>query len=88
MIQPFWEHYDKKFWREADWQAWEKAGRPRVPPDMELESPPAQEIGNTLPAPPPGPQLAPGWFTKPSRRDASARSRGVDQLIEKHVGRR
>ena len=86
-MRGFWEDYPKKFWTEPDWQAWEKAGRPRVPSHLDLQPPPAQEIG-TLPTPPPGPQLAPGWFTKPSRREASARSRAVDRLIEKHVGRR
>ena len=55
MNQPFWTHYPKKFWVEADWQAWEKAGRPRVPPHLDLQPPPRQEMGMTLPGGPPGP---------------------------------
>ena len=86
---PWWTHYPKAYWVEEDWQAWEKAGSPRVPRHLELQPPLPLEIGNTLPVPPPGPQLASGFrlFPKPRRRNASARSRAVDRLIEKYVGR-
>ena len=76
------------FWVEADWKAWEKAGRPRVPRHLELKPPPpVQEIGNTLPVAPPGPQLSPGFrlFAKPKGREAaSAQSRGIDRWLEAH----
>jgi hypothetical protein len=39
MSRGFWDHYPKKFWVEADWQAWEKAGRPRVPRHLDLQPP-------------------------------------------------
>ena len=88
MSAPFWTHYPKKYWVEVDWQAWEKAGRPRVPPDMELELLPEREMGNSPVIPPPGPQSAvTTLFPRPSRRGANARSRAVDRWLEKNVGR-
>ena len=83
MSQPFWQHYPKKSWLEVDWQAWEKAGRPRVPRHLELESPHEQRLDPTLPLPPPGPQSAvTTLFPRKSRRDVSARSRGIDRWLE------
>jgi hypothetical protein len=79
--------YPKKWWVEEDWRAWERAGRPKVPAHLELESPHEQQIGPTLPLPPPGPQSSvTTLFPRQSRRDADARSRAIDRLIEKHVG--
>jgi hypothetical protein len=93
-VRPVWEHCPKKWWTEPDWQAWEKAGRPRVPRHLDLRTPleveqeTEQRIGTKLPVPPPGPQSAvTTLFPKPRRREAaSARSRAVDRLIEEHVG--
>ena len=86
----FWETFPKKWWTAVDWECWEKAGRPRVPREMELPSlTPAKELGNTPVIPPPGPQPSFGLFAKPRRREArNAQSRAVDGLIEKALGLR
>ena len=83
-FQPFWEHYPQKSWVEADWQAWEKAGRPRVPRDMALQPRLEQELGNSAVIPPPGPKSAvTTLFPKPRRRrEIGARSRAVDRWLE------
>lgn len=84
-ILPFWAHTPKASWLEVDWQEWERRGRPRVPRDMELRPPPEREMGNSPVIPPPGPASAVNsLFPRASRRDAGARSRAVDRLLEKH----
>ena len=84
MPRGFRDHYPKKDWVEADWQAWERAGRPKVPRHLELQAPHEQQLAPTLPVPPPGPQSSVTLFPKPSRRDADARSRGIDRLLQKY----
>ena len=85
MARKWWEDFPKKWWTPVDWAQWEKEGRPKVPRDMELPSPPrTQELGNSPVIPPPGPQSSFGLFPKPRGRDArGARSRAVDAVIEK-----
>ena len=85
----FWDHFPKKWWTAVDWEAWEKAGRPRVPREIDLETPPGPALGNSVVIPPPGPQPSFGLFAKPRRREgAGAQSRAVDKVIEKALGPR
>jgi hypothetical protein len=79
----FWDHYPKKNWVEADWQAWEKAGRPKVPSHLELQPPPARELGNSPVIPPPGPTSAmTTLFPKPRGKRRGARSDAIDALLD------
>jgi hypothetical protein len=81
----FWDHYPKKHWVEADWQAWERAGRPKVPPHLELQPPPPRELGTSPLIPPPGPQSAVTTLfpPKPRKREiGGSRSRAVDRLLD------
>ena len=51
-----WEGWPQEYWSPADWKAWEKAGRPYIPPGLRMKGAPA-------PAPPlvalDQPQVAP-----------------------------
>jgi hypothetical protein len=89
-VKRFWEHYPRKFWVAEDWQAWEKAGRPHLPPEM--DSPPSFEpaLSQSMGViPPPGPQPSFGLFPKPRRREATTgQSRAVAHVIEKALGPR
>jgi hypothetical protein len=91
MPRGFWDHYAKKYWAPEDWAAWEKAGRPKVPPQLDLQPPPARELGNSPVIPPPGPTSAVTTLfpPKPRRRRevGGAQSRAIDKLLEKHLGR-
>ncbi|MDQ3381991.1 MAG: hypothetical protein M3546_17060 [Actinomycetota bacterium] len=80
MSRGFWMDYPRKWWQQADWETWERAGRPRVP--SHLVDQPSPELGNSAVISPPGPKIAPGFtlFTKP--RAGNARSRAVDALLE------
>jgi hypothetical protein len=80
---PFWDHYPKKLWAEADWKAWEKAGRPKVPRHLDLQSPPPPELGNSVVIPPPGPTSAvTTLFPKPRGREVrGAQSRAIDRVL-------
>jgi hypothetical protein len=86
----FWDHYPKKYWVAEDWAAWEKAGRPKVPPDMELQPPPPRELGNSPVIPPPGPMSAVTTLFPPKPRGrGDARSRAVDKLLDElGIGKR
>ena len=86
MSQPFWTHYAKAYWQPEDWATWEKAGRPRVPADMEFESPPPAGDRQDASRPTSGPAVGiTTLFTKPRRREAGgARSTAVDRLLTKH----
>jgi hypothetical protein len=73
----FWDTYPQRDWVEADWRAWEKAGRPAVPYSLRLKSEPPRSAG----LPPAQPRhLAPSFqlYGKP-RRPRSA----VDALLSK-----
>jgi hypothetical protein len=73
--------YSREAWGWKDWQDEE-----RLQDQLQL----GKESGNSAVIPPPGPQVSSGFtlFPKPRKREAaSARSRAVDRLIEKHVGR-
>jgi hypothetical protein len=81
MSRGFWDHYPKKFWVESDWQAWERAGRPKVPPHLDLQPPVPVQMGNT-PVIPPALSVT-SLYVKPRRRGVGAQSRAVDELLEK-----
>ena len=85
MPRPWWEVVPRSEWTEEDYKGYWAEGSPRIP----SPPPPEQEIGKALPPPPPGPPLSSGFrlFSKPSRRSADARSRGIDRWLEKNVGR-
>ena len=85
MNQGFWTHFPKRWWQPEDWAEWEKAGKPKVPPHLDLQPLEQQEIGNSAVFPPPGPQSTVTLFPRrSSRREAtSARSRAVDRWLEK-----
>ena len=84
----FWDHYPQKYWVEADWAAWDKAGRPRVPSAMRLSSERPTKPGLDQVSVVEPPHLADAFdlYAKPSK--GNARSRGVDALLEKMLGRR
>ncbi len=47
-----------------------------------------QELGKTAPIGPTLPPIADGWTrSRPRRGSDSARSRGIDQLLARHIGR-
>ena len=81
-------NYKQAYWTEPDWADWEKHGRPDVPRESRLGSDDPMPLDGLPVPPPPGPQSSvTTLFPKPSRRDANARSRAVDRLIQKYVGR-
>jgi hypothetical protein len=79
VTRPWWKHYPRRYWTEVDWQAWEKAGKPKVPKDPILEKQ-GEPINPTVT--PPAQTLPAGFsmFPKQSKRDA--RGRAVDQLLD------
>jgi hypothetical protein len=81
----FWSHYPQRNWTEADWKAWEKAGRPSVPRDLALGSEfdgPYKPVGDRPPVAPPG--LAPvmSWRLFETPAVGGARSKAVDRLLD------
>jgi hypothetical protein len=72
--------WPREFWGSRDWQDEER---------LQDQLQQGKELGSLV-IPPPSPPVASGFtlFPKPRKREAvSARSRAVDRLIEKHVGR-
>jgi hypothetical protein len=71
-----------KFWTEEDYSAWDKAGRPTVPPALRLKFP-ERSVRPPLVTPAPRHTLTTGsWLTpdaKQTRREA--KSKAVDQLL-------
>jgi hypothetical protein len=79
----FWTAYPQKWWSKADWEAWDKAGRPRVPVGMRLDAElPSKPLD---PTPLAGPPVFNGFdLYAPGRpRGQSARSASIDRLLAK-----
>jgi hypothetical protein len=82
--QGFWDHYPQKWWMEVDWQAWQKAGRPTVPPGMRLTTPRART--ERLVQPEPQHTLPRGvrWVGDQARtRPRDARAKSIDAMLAK-----
>jgi hypothetical protein len=78
-MRGFWTHYPKSSCAEADWKAWERAGRPRTVSDRTGELPgdvgaklphlPATEVG----------RVSFSMFSQPSH--AAARKLAADRAL-------
>jgi hypothetical protein len=82
-MKPWHQWYPRRHWLEEDWQAWEKAGKPKVPRDPVLEQQ-GQPLNQTLSVPPPLVTLSAGFSLHPKKSTArDARGKQVDKLLEK-----
>jgi hypothetical protein len=80
----FWNHYPMENWVKADWDAWDRAGRPRVPVENRLSAKPPPTPLDLPPRVDPRGGLFNGFELnpKPRPRHQNARSREVDRLLE------
>lgn len=82
----FWNTYPQWYWAEADWKAWAKAGRPRIPVGMRLSSQPRAPRLDQVPTPAPlHPLPDVDWFGKARPRAArrGPANPKVDQMLAK-----